>query len=207
MKCVECKTELAKDAKTCPSCGRAVFGRPEKIVAVVLFVVCLTGVFYFFDGGKDAEKQVSVKIEQQTQNTETPSEQDEAAMLAPVQTPEPEPEPTPEPEIPEAIIKIVQDTMMQHDLISDIAVVVKEDEKVINIAIIANAAIKPEMAKEYGEDAARMLAALSSNPKKPGKDYLGGIYDIYNLHVGVFTASKVKIVRGAKVTASPKITW
>ncbi len=133
------------------------------------------------------------------------------AASAPVEQSQPAPSAPPaqpaEPEITETTIKMVQDTMKQHDLISDIAIVVKEDEKVINIAIIANAAIKPEIAREYGEDAARMLVALSSNPKKPGKDTLGGIYDTYNLHVGVFTATQKEIVRGAKVTASPKITW
>lgn len=206
MKCTGCNTELTKDAKVCPNCGREVFGKPEKITGAVMLLVIIVAAFFLFGGSSDEDEP---QKEEAPIVTEAVSQKEEMAVSSEEVQPatKTESESESEPVVSETAIKMVCDTMKQHTLISDIAIKVEEEKENINIAIIANAAIKPEVAKEYGEDAARMLATFSSNPQKPTKDSLGGLYDQYNLNIGVFSTDKKTIVRGAKVTASPKISW
>lgn len=106
--------------------------------------------------------------------------------------------------IPEEAINMAVDTTKQDQLVTDAHIEVNDDR--ILISIIVNAAITEDKAKEVGENAVRQLAAFSGYGT-PTKDYLGEIYDHYDLMVGVGTGPDNIIAQGAKVTVASKITW
>lgn len=115
------------------------------------------------------------------------------------------------PEIPDEAKKIAVDQIKMETLVED-ALVQVEGDKVI-LAIVVNAATNEETAKEYGDNFARMLSSMTDaynedvDLDSPTKDYIGGLWDYYDLQVGVGTGPDNFIVQGAKVTSAKKITW
>lgn len=205
MKCLKCNKELPSEAKICPACGEKVLTKKEWAVGCLTMLFVAFGVYYFFFSSEPNKEVIPEKsatvVEQKVEAQEPVQEKQEEEKVESVPIQETEPI------VSETAIKMVCDTMKQHTLISDIAINVEKDKQNINIAIIANAAIKPEVAKEYGEDAARMLATFSSNADKPSKDFIGGLYNEYDLHIGIFTSGKKAITRGTKLKGLPKLTW
>lgn len=118
------------------------------------------------------------------------------------------------PEISEFAIEQATEAIENNDVVPDVnreiirdAHIKVTDKGDVIIAIQTITEIPEEEAKEIGENAARLLAGLVEDLEGPSKDYLGEIYDYYNLKVGVGTDEKNFIVQGAKVKGAKKITW
>ena len=97
-------------------------------------------------------------------------------------------------------------------MVRDSHIAVDPENQTITLAIIVGAATNEEHAKDLGDNFTRALASgvaiySEEDYRSPTKHDLGELYDYYDLHVGVGTSPDHFIERGAKVTASPKITW
>jgi len=141
---------------------------------------------------------IAASGEEQTKQADKPQEQTQEAKK-----PELPAIPTEAQEM--AISEIKKDT-----LVKDAAVVIEGDT--INLAIVVNAATNEEHAKRLGDNFVRMLASFTAffnenDLKGPTKDYLGELWDYYNLNIGVGTGPDHFIVQGAKVKTAQKITW
>src|SRR5690606_7006958 len=141
---------------------------------------------------------IAASGEEQTKQADKPQEQTQEAKK-----PELPAIPTEAQEM--AISEIKKDT-----LVKDAAVVIEGDT--INLAIVVNAATNEDYAKQLGENFARLLSTMTSihsdvKLKSPTKDYLGELWDHYNLNIGVGTGPDHFIVQGAKVKTAKKITW
>ena len=110
-----------------------------------------------------------------------------------------------EPEISEHAKKMAVDFITDDPLVKDAHIEVKDDK--VTLAIVVNAAMNEERAKEVGDNLVRFLNSQVEGTKPATKDYLGGLWDHYDLHVGVGTGPDHFIAQGAKVTTAKRITW
>lgn len=99
-----------------------------------------------------------------------------------------------------------------YDMVRDSHIAVDPENQTITLAIIVGATTNEEHAKDLGDNFTRALASgvaiySEEDYRSPTKHDLGELYDYYDLHIGVGTSPDHFIARGAKVTASPKITW
>ena len=116
------------------------------------------------------------------------------------------------PVINERAIDHAYSIMNGYDMVRDSHIAVDPENQTITLAIIVGAATNEEHAKDLGDNFTRALASgvaiySEEDYRSPTKHDLGELYDYYDLHVGVGTSPDHFIARGAKVTASPKITW
>lgn len=112
----------------------------------------------------------------------------------------------------QSIIDIVKNDMTDwYDYIKDIYIQTSNSGEEIQIVVQVTSATDNDLAKEAGEDVARYLASQACNAnsyyKSPGSDYLGGLYDRYDLLIYVDDGNKTHDIYGAKVTTSNTITW
>lgn len=175
-------------------------------VAAIIVLSVIVGVYNDFQG--DAVEETTAEIPKEKTEKETTVEEpkeDEAAKIVAEYEANKKDKPKEEMvTITDFAITTAVETTKQDTLVKDAYIEAKDNR--ILISIIVNAATTEEQAKEIGENAARQLAAFSGY-KTPTKDYLGEIYDHYELMIGVGTGPNNIMVQGAKVTASPKITW
>ncbi|MFZ4454354.1 hypothetical protein [Salibacterium aidingense] len=194
---------------------------------VVVFVAILVAVVVDLDGSKTIESDATednggTAAEEQTEektgdsDEETPenSEGSEEAPEAPEEPEESEKENEEANDSTEAHGGVTDDMIDRtvefiesEDLVKDAAISRTEDG--FNFAIIANPAINDEAAKQTAENFVRNFAsnASSAGYEGPSADSLGGIWDSYDLNIGVFTPTEEPIVRGAKMTNADGITW
>ena len=88
-----------------------------------------------------------------------------------------------------AIADTKNDIIQQETLVKDVYINVDQSKKSIEIALACNNAIKQEAAAEAADTAVRRLSANAqmqdSTIKSGGKDYWGGIWDVYELRIAV----------------------
>lgn len=116
------------------------------------------------------------------------------------------------PEISDLALEHAYSIINDYDMVKDSHIEVLEEEKKIILAIEVNAATNEEHAKELGDNFARALASGASiysevELKSPENEYLGELYDFYDLQIGVGTGADNFIAQGAKVKSASKITW
>lgn len=116
----------------------------------------------------------------------------------------PEP-PKDKPEISEHAKEMTIDFITDDPLVKDAHIEVKGDK--VTIAIIVNAAMNEERAKEVGDNSVRFLNTMVDGTEPATKHYLGSLWDHYDLHVGVGTGPDHFIAQGAKVKGAPRIVW
>lgn len=108
----------------------------------------------------------------------------------------------------------VSEMISGYDYIKDIHIEVDESKKKIDIVVQVPSSTDIDTAKMAGEDVARYLAAQASwatnshrEYKSPGIDYLGGLYDRYDLLIYVDDGLKNFNLYGGKVTSAKNIRW
>lgn len=104
------------------------------------------------------------------------------------------------------------DIMLDYEMVQDAHIEVDEEDGTISLALIVGAATDEEYAKDLADSFARSLASGAgiygeNDIESPSNEYLGELYDHYDLIVGVATSTEEMIVQGAKVTGSPHITF
>lgn len=109
------------------------------------------------------------------------------------------------PEISEHAKEMTIDFITDDPLVKDAHIEVKGDK--VTIAIIVNAAMNEERAKEVGDNSVRFLNTMVDGTEPATKHYLGSLWDHYDLHVGVGTGPDHFIAQGAKVKGAPRIVW
>lgn len=97
-------------------------------------------------------------------------------------------------------------------MVKDSHIEVSEEDHEITLAIIVNNATNEEHAKELGDNFARALASGVSiyseeNIESPSKDFLGELYEVYDLDIGVGTSPDDFITRGYMTSGGSNITW
>lgn len=116
------------------------------------------------------------------------------------------------PGIKDTSIDGANEVIQDEDLAKDSFIDVDKEENEIIITIQVNAETNEEKAKSLSDSIVRSLssqvAAQDDNDMEgPSKDYLGELWDHYDLQIGVGTNKDNFIVQGAKVTSADKITW
>jgi len=116
------------------------------------------------------------------------------------------------PDIDDNAMNHAYDIINGYDMVNDSYIEVSKEDNKITLAIQVNSATNEEHAKELGDNFVRGLASGAAvysedELESPSKDYLGEVYDYYDVHIGVGSGPDNFIVQGAKVTSSPKITW
>lgn len=109
------------------------------------------------------------------------------------------------PEISEHAKEMTIDFITDDPLVKDAHIEVKGDK--VTIAIIVNAAMNEERAKEVGDNSVRFLNTMVDGTEPATKHYLGSLWDYYDLHVGVGTGPDHFIAQGAKVKTAKRIIW
>lgn len=109
------------------------------------------------------------------------------------------------PEISEHAKKMAVDFITDDPLVKDAHIEVEGDK--VTIAIVVNAAMNEERAKEVGDNFVRFLNTMVDGTEPATKHYLGSLWDHYDLHVGVGTGPDNFIVQGAKVAGAKRIMW
>lgn len=104
------------------------------------------------------------------------------------------------------------DIINDYEMVKDSHIKVSETDEEITLAIIVNNATNEEHAKELGDNFARALASgvaifSEENLESPSKEYLGELYEIYDLDIGVGTSPDDFIARGYMISGGSNITW
>lgn len=110
-----------------------------------------------------------------------------------------------QPEITEHAKKVAIDFITDDPLVKDAHIEVKGNK--VTLAIVVNAAMNEERAKEVGDNFVRFLNTMVDGTEPATKHYLGSLWDHYDLHVGVGTGPDNFIVQGAKVAGAKRIMW
>lgn len=88
-----------------------------------------------------------------------------------------------------AIADTKNDILQQEKMVKDVYIAIDKDKKSIEIDLACNNAINQEAAAEAADTAVRRLSGNAqmqdSSIKGGGKDYWGGIWDTYELKIGV----------------------
>lgn len=93
-----------------------------------------------------------------------------------------------------------------YDLVKDAAISVTGED--IAFAIIVNAAVNKEKAKELGDNFVRALGSnASAQGEGPTKETYGGVYDYYSVQVKVADSSENTIAHGAMNAGTQRISW
>lgn len=153
--------------------------------------------FYFRDGKLDekAEYGLLTKIESSKDSKQEQKPVDESVDA----------DTGDKPEISEHAKKMAVDFITDDPLVKDAHIEVEGDK--VTIAIVVNAAMNEERAKEVGDNFVRFLNTMVDGTEPATKHYLGSLWDHYDLHVGVGTGPDHFIAQGAKVTTAKRITW
>src|SRR5690606_29520629 len=109
------------------------------------------------------------------------------------------------PEISEHAKEMTIDFITDDPLVKDAHIEVEGDK--VTIAIIVNAAMNEERAREVGDNFVRFLNTMVDGTKPATKHYLGSLWDHYDLHIGVGTGPDHFIAQGAKVRTGKRIIW
>lgn len=123
----------------------------------------------------------------------------------PEETAEPEEEPQEEPVLTDDIFQEVVDFMEEEEMVQDAHVGLYEDDTQIRIVLQVNHATNEEHAEDLADSAIRWLASQASqHPDNeldtPSNEYLGELYDYYDLRVGVGTSADNFIYSAQKNT-------
>jgi len=110
------------------------------------------------------------------------------------------------PSVSEFALNSATDFALEEDVVKDAYIKVTEYGE-ITIAIQVMDGTTEEKSKELGENTARYLSTMVDGLKGPSKDYLGELYEYYDLQIIVGTNAENTIAQGAKVSTSNKITW
>jgi len=162
----------------------------KKVLKILLGVTAFLIVLSLFIGGPDEKKDEG----QPTDKTVT----EENVQL---------------PEIPEAAMKHAYDIILGYDEVKDAHVEVNKEDKTISMAIQVGASINEETARELADSFVRALSSGvafyndEDELEPPKNDYLGELYDYYNLLVVVGSSPEHTIVDGAKVREAKNISW
>ena len=119
---------------------------------------------------------------------------------------------SPAPDIPQTAIDMATSTIMMDPQVVDATVVV--DGRDVGLAIVVRRSTSPEYGRQLADNYARLLsgqASFYSDDKRlkegPSRDYLGSLWDHYDLRVVVaFDADNV-LVQGAKARTAAAIRW
>ncbi|MEC3228186.1 hypothetical protein P4W10_16085 [Bacillus thuringiensis] len=111
---------------------------------------------------------------------------------------------TPKMEVSEEAKKIALETISQNPHVRDAHIEIRGNK--IIMAVIVDAAVNKNTAKEIGDNFVRNLGAFAGG-KAPEKHYYGEIFDNYDLQIGVGTSPDNIVVQGAKVASGKNIMW
>lgn len=115
------------------------------------------------------------------------------------------------PEIPQAAIDHAYDVMAGYQGVRETLVTVKDGR--VQLVIVTDPSITPQYARQLGDNFARALAsgAAIHRPKDfktPAKDYLGGLYEKYDLEVVVAWSADNIIAQAVKTKgANNSLRW
>ena len=165
---------------------------------IIVFIVILAISVNGCGSGDKKEEIITAKVETITvDNTNNPKAQETRISDLTI--------------LDQNIIDYTVENMKRHDNIEDVAIIVDENEKQINIAVVVRSELKEDLAKEAAEDVARNFASSVSSADNtysaPSHDMIGGIYDTYGLLLYVDDGNKTFDMYGAKIRASQNITW
>lgn len=159
------------------------------------------------DSGADTEQTASEETAPQTDSGSDDAESSEKGEDRP--SSDASSESGGAPKISEGAISRTEDFIAEERLVKDAHIGVEGEE--VQLALIVNAAITEEKAKETLNNAARFLATQVSMDHEqlssPDAESLGGLWDHYDLQVMAGTSPDDVLVHGAKVTSAREITW
>lgn len=114
------------------------------------------------------------------------------------------------PNISQDEINATQNEMNKNKEVSDSYIEVKENTIIFAITV-KESNLSEEKAKDLADTFTRLLSSQVANNNKdmnmPNKDNLGGIYEYYDINVGIGTSSDNIMYQGSKVAGAEKITW
>lgn len=118
----------------------------------------------------------------------------------------------PPPAVPQAAIDDAVAFITQDPMVRDAAIRI-EDRQIV-LAIVANRAINQQYARQLGDNFARYFATATAGrsdderlKEGPSKDYLGALWDHYDMQVIVAVDADNVLVQGAKARTAKAIRW